>query len=89
MRGETNFMNKNNRILIVFGVVFIIGMMILMNSIKLGDNEVMSIMNAHGGSMDTNNYIIYLEQSITKYRFIGSIVSILGGLGILKSIKTE
>lgn len=82
-------MNKNNRILIVFGVVFIIGMMILMNSIKLGDNEVMSIMNAHGGSMDTNNYIIYLEQSITKYRFIGSIVSILGGLGILKSIKTE
>lgn len=49
----------------------------------------MNIMNAHGGSMDTNNYLIYLEQSITKYRFIGSIVSILGGLGILKSLKTE
>jgi len=82
-------MKKNNRILIVFGVIFAIGMIILINSINLGDNEVMNIMNAHGGSMDTNNYLIYLEQSITKYRFIGSIVSILGGLGILKSLKTE
>lgn len=82
-------MNKNNRILIIFGVIFVIGIIILMNSINLGDKEMMSIMNAHGGSMDTNNYLIYLEQSITKYRFMGSIVSILGGVGILKSIKTE
>lgn len=82
-------MSKNNRILIIFIVVFIIGIIVLMNSINLGDNEVMSIMNANGGSMDTDTYLIYLEQSITKYRFIGSIVSILGGLGILKSLKIE
>ena len=82
-------MNKNNKILIFFGVVFAIGMIILVNSINLGDNEVMSIMADHGGSMDTDNYLIYLEQSITKYRFIGLIVSMLGGLGILKSLKPE
>lgn len=81
-------MNKNNRILIIFGVIFVIGIIILMQSINLGNNEAMSIMNAQGG-MDTNIYAIYLEQSITKYRFIGAIVSILGGLGILKNIKTE
>lgn len=89
MRGKTKFMNKNNRILIIFGVIFVIGMIILMNSINLGDNELMSIMSAHGGSMDTNNYLIYLEQSIRKYKLIGLIVSILGVFGILKSIKTE
>ena len=82
-------MNKNNIILIIFGVIFTIGMIILINSVKLGDNELVKIMNAHGGSMDTNIYLIYLEQSIIKYRFIGFIVSILGGLGILKNLKTQ
>jgi len=40
-------------------------------------------MKASGGSMDTNKYLIYLEQSIINYRFLGSILSILGGLGVL------
>jgi len=39
--------------------------------------------------MDTNTYLVYLEQSITKYRFIGSILSILGGLGVLKSTDID
>jgi hypothetical protein len=56
-----------------------------MNSITLGDTEVSNIMRSHGGSMDTNTYLIYLEQSITKYRLVGSILSILGGLGVLKN----
>ena len=33
--------------------------------------------------MDTNKYLIYLEQSIINYRIIGSILSLLGGLGVL------
>ena len=82
-------MNKNNRISIIFGVIFLIGMIILMNSINLGKNETISIMSAHGGVMDTNKYLIYLEQSIRKYQLIGLIVSILGMFGILKNIKAE
>ena len=80
-------MEKNNLKVIIFGVIFIAGIIILINSIKLGDNEVSSIMKANGGSMDTNTYLIYLEQSITKYRLIGAILSALGGLGVLKKIK--
>ena len=76
---------KNNLKLIIFGVIFVAGMIILMNSINLGDNGLYKIMKAHGGSMDTNMYLIYLEQSLIKYRFIGSILSILGGLGVLKN----
>lgn len=78
-------MEKNNLKLIIFGAIFVVGIIILMNSINLGDNEVSNITNAHGGGMDTNTYLIYLEQSITKYRFVGSILSILGGLGVLKN----
>jgi hypothetical protein len=33
--------------------------------------------------MDANTYLIYIEQSIIKYRFVGSILSILGGIGVL------
>lgn len=82
-------MKKNNLILIIFGAIFVIGIIILMNSINLGDNEVYNIIKANGGGMDTNKYLIYLEQSITKYRYIGSILSILGGLGVLKNTGTK
>ncbi len=78
-------MEKNNLKSIIFGAIFVVGIIILMNSINLGDNGASNIMKANGGSMDTNTYLIYLEQSITKYRFIGSILSILGGLGVLKN----
>jgi len=82
-------MKKNNLILILFGAVFITGIIILLNCISLGNDEVSGIMRDHGGGMDTNTYLIYLEQSITKYRYLGSIVSALGGLGILINMKTN
>jgi hypothetical protein len=81
-------MKKDNLIFMIFGAIFIVGIITLMKSINLGNDEVSNIMNAQGGSMDTSTYLIYLEQSITKYRFIGSILAILGGLGILKNIKS-
>jgi hypothetical protein len=76
--------------ILIFGAIFVIGLIILMRSINLAANEMSNIMKAHGGSMDTNKYIIYLEQSIIKYRIMGSILSIFGGLGVLinTSIKS-
>ncbi|MBZ9688509.1 hypothetical protein G9F72_019455 [Clostridium estertheticum] len=75
--------------LLIFGVVFVIGFIILMSSINLGDHEMSNIMKAHGGSMDTNTYLIYLEQSIIKYRILGSILSLLGGIGILTTTNSK
>jgi hypothetical protein len=76
--------------LLIFGAVFVIGIIILVSNINLADIEMSNIMKAHGGSMDTNKYIIYLEQSVIKYRVLGAILSILGGLGVLinTSIKS-
>ncbi|OPJ59599.1 hypothetical protein [Clostridium chromiireducens] len=82
-------MRKVNLFLKIFGAIFVIGLVILTYSINLGDYEVANIIQSNGGSIDTNTYMIYLEQSITKYRFLGSILSMLGGLGILKSIDTK
>jgi hypothetical protein len=85
--------NKDSKVsgkLLIFGAVFIIGIIILVSSISLADIEISNIMEAHGGSIDTNKYIIYLEQSVIKYRVLGAILSILGGLGVLinSSIKS-
>lgn len=82
-------MRKINLFLKIFGVIFVTGIVILMYSISLGDYEVANIIQSNGCSIDTNAYMIYLEQSITKYRFLGSILSMLGGLGILKSIDIK
>lgn len=82
LKGEM-FLNTTNIKIIIFGVIFVIGIIILMNSVGYGSHEMSNIMKANGGSMDTNTYLIYLEQSIIKYRFVGSILSILGGIGVL------
>lgn len=79
-------MSKKDLIIVFFVVTFWAGLFILMDSVNLGGKEASKIMHDNGGIMDTNTYLIYLEQSITKYRFIGSILSILGGLGVIKNI---
>ena len=93
--GEDMNVKKDSKIsqltgkFLIFGAVFVIGFIILMSSINLGDHEMSNIMKAHGGSMDTNKYLIYLEQSIIKYRALGSILSLLGGIGILTTINSK
>lgn len=77
---------KREYLKIIFGAVLVIGLLILLNSVSLGESAVSSIINRHGGSMDTGTYQIYLEQSIIKYRFIGSILALLGGLGLIKEL---
>jgi len=86
---ERYYKKKSYLKVIIYGIFFIVGMLILLNSISLGDHDVYSIMKAHGGGMDTNTYLIYLEQCITKYRFIGSILSILGGNGLIFNSTTK
>ena len=68
---------------LILGAIFVIGIIILISSTSLADTEMAIIMKAHGGSMDTSYYLIYLEQSIIKYRTLGCVLSILGGLGVL------
>jgi hypothetical protein len=73
--------------LLIFGAVFVIGIIILMSSISLADIEMSKIMASHGGSMDTNKYLIYLEQAVIEYRTLGAILSLLSGLGVLMNTR--
>ncbi|MBY2478931.1 hypothetical protein KWV16_18855 [Clostridioides difficile] len=68
---------------------FVIGIIVLFCCIGLGQFNIECIMRQNGGTMDTNQYNIYLEQSILQYRNFGSILALLGVIGILfdKSVR--
>ncbi|MCC0634177.1 MULTISPECIES: hypothetical protein [unclassified Clostridioides] len=74
--------NKNLKLTICI-FAFVIGIIVLFCCIGLGQFSVERIMQQNGGTMDTNQYNIYLEQSISQYRNFGSILALLGGIGIL------
>jgi NOL1/NOP2/fmu family ribosome biogenesis protein len=73
------FMEKENLIKL-YGLAFIVGILILMNSVNLAQVEISSYID--GRAID-------IEQSIVNYRFLGSIIAILGGLGVIKNINIE
>ncbi|MHB8065518.1 MAG: hypothetical protein ACYDG2_23370 [Ruminiclostridium sp.] len=72
---------------IIFAVIFIIGIIIIINSMKLGDMAVSKAMRLNGGILD--NYLMRYEQYIINYRFIGAILSILGGLGVVINVSSK
>lgn len=67
---------------ILFGLIFAAGIVLLLNSVKLGYNEfhVMS-------DDDFNTHLALTVQAITKYRWLGIILSFLGGLGVLMNLN--
>ena len=69
-------MDKKNLIKL-YGFVFIVGVLILINSVNIAKSE------------NIGDIVINLEQSIINYRFLGSIVAILGGLGMIKNIDIK
>ncbi|AXU79879.1 TPA: hypothetical protein ACHTFF_000605 [Clostridioides difficile] len=68
---------------------FVIGIIVLFCCIGLGQFNMDCIIKQNGGSIATEQYNIYLEQSISQYRNFGSILALLGGIGILfdKSVR--
>lgn len=74
--------NKNFKLTICI-FAFVIGIVVLFCCIGLGEFSAENIIKQNGGTMDTSQYNIYLDQSISQYRNLGSILALLGGIGIL------
>ena len=75
--------------IIIFGIVFVAGLVIILSSITIANANVYNMMQANGGSMDTNTYLVYLEQSIINYRILGAFLAGLGSLGILIQTRNK
>ena len=72
----------------VFGIVLVGGPVILLNCLSLGTQEASDILRSES-SMSGEKYFIYLAQSIEKYRFLGAILLLLGGLGLILTMSNR
>ncbi|AFM39423.1 hypothetical protein Desaci_0355 [Desulfosporosinus acidiphilus SJ4] len=66
---------------IIFLIVLIVGFVLTLNSIWLGQEHANSIVQQQGGSIDTNTYVVYLQESIRIFNGLGIILILIGGLG--------
>lgn len=68
-------------------ILFVVGFIVILGSVSWGSEAANAYLRLQGGSMDTAQFTIILEQNINRYRWIGSILSIISGLGFVKAIE--
>ena len=70
-------------------VIFFIGLFIVFNSVSWGYNAANAYLRSQGSSMDSTQFAITLQEYINMYRWIGSILSVISGLGLVKVIEVR
>lgn len=68
-------------------VLFVAGLFGVFSSVPWGSEAANAFLRSRGGGMDTAQFVIVLEGYINAYRWIGIILSIIGGLGFVKAIE--
>lgn len=67
----------------LLGLFFIAGLILISNCIGYGEDLTSEIIRRHGSSMDTSTYLIYLQESIAKYKTLGTVLAVFGGSGLI------
>ena len=73
--------------MVVSLVLFIVGLIVILGSVSWGREAANAYLRSQGGGMDTAQFMIVLQDYISIYRWIGSILSIMSGLGFVKAIE--
>ena len=68
-------------------VLFVFGLFAVFNSVAWGSEAANTYLRAQGGGMDGGQFMIIFQEYIEIYRWIGSILSIISGLGFVKLIE--
>ena len=71
--------------LVTMGALFIIGLILVFSSGKIGENAGHRAMVKNGGSMDTSAYERVIDTAVLNYQIAGGILSLIGGCGVLLS----
>lgn len=79
-------MNRNS-FLIPALVVLAGGLLLIINSVGLGSQAANNYLLSQGGGMDSGQFMIIMQESIQTYRWVGVVMSFLGGFGFLRSIE--
>ncbi|MBK9924717.1 MAG: hypothetical protein IPP66_05420 [Anaerolineales bacterium] len=68
-------------------VLFVVGLLLILNSVSWGHEAANGYLQSQGGSMDTAQFVIVLQEYINTYRWIGGILAVISGLGFIKAIE--
>jgi hypothetical protein len=73
--------------IIISLVLFAVGMIVIFSSVTLGSETANAYLRSQGGGMDTAQFMIILQEYINIYRWVGNILSVIGGLSLVKAIE--
>lgn len=79
-------MNRNFSSILAL-VVLAGGLVLMINSIGLGSQAANNYLLSQGGGMDGGQFAIVLQESIQTYRWVGVVLSFLGGSGLLRTLE--
>lgn len=70
-------------------ILFVFGLFVILKSSTWGSEAANAYLSSQGGGMDTAQFVIFLQEYIHTYQWIGSILSVSGGLGLVKAIESR
>lgn len=76
-------------LMVVSLVLVALGLFMVLNSVTWGSAAANAYLRAQGGGMDGSQFTIVFQQYIETYRWIGSILSIISGMGLVKTIDIK
>jgi len=68
-------------------LLFIIGLIVVFGSVSWGIETANTFLSSQGGSMDSAQFMIVLQEYINTYRWAGSILSIVSGFCFVKAVE--
>ena len=68
-------------------ILFVVGLFVIFSSVAWGSEAANAYLRSQGGSMDGAQFAIVFQQYINMYRWMGGILSVIGGLGVVKAIE--
>ena len=80
---------SRSRFMVVSLVLFVVGLFVLFRSVPWGSEAANAYLRAQGGGMDGSQFMIVFQEYIQVYRWLGIILSFLGGLGFVKAIEIK
>ena len=68
-------------------VLLVAGLFVMFRSVPWGVAAANAYLMSQGGAMDTNQFVIVVQESINVYRWIGSVLAAIGGFGFVRTIE--
>ena len=68
-------------------VLFVVGLVLIIGSVRWGAAAANAYLASQGGGMDSAQFMIVFQESINLYRWIGGILSLIGGFGLVRAVE--